>query len=128
MIKNIIIVIQFLIIGILTWLYLSTNTLRKNDKKDTDFINGRQINNPYQNSKISYEIIDLPNSTWGYKIMLNNDKPIIVQQSIPGLNGNYGFKSKEQACAVAELVVFKIKNGEFPPTITSEDLIRLNIH
>ena len=50
---------------------------------------------------------------------------MIHQPSAPGLPGNEGFKSKEKASKVAELVISKIKNGEMPPSITMDEMKKL---
>lgn len=78
------------------------------------------------NSNITYEIIPSINNTWGYDIFIDNKK-IIHQPSIPGLPGNEGFKTKEDAQIVAELVVNKIKKGEMPPSISIDELKTLRI-
>ena len=63
---------------------------------------------------------------WGYYIC-ENGKQIINQKSIPGVPGNQGFSSSEEALKVAELVRTKIENGTFPPTISEEELQKLGI-
>jgi hypothetical protein len=42
------------------------------------------------------------------------------------LPGNEGFKTKEAAAKVAELVISKMKKGEMPPSITIEELKAIN--
>ena len=59
-------------------------------------------------SKLSFRIIAAPNNTWCYDI-LNNGKLFIHQPSVPGMAGNEGFKTKEQAIKVAEQVMKKLK-------------------
>jgi len=63
---------------------------------------------------------------WGYYIS-ENDKQIIHQETIPGVPGNQGFQSSEEAMKVAELVRSKMENGTFPPTISEEELQKLGI-
>lgn len=81
---------------------------------------------PFKNSIITSKLIPSLNNTWGYEILIDN-KLIIHQSSIPALSGNDGFKSKEAAQKVADLVITKIKKGEMPPSITIEELKKLNI-
>lgn len=50
---------------------------------------------------------------------------MIHQPAIPGIPGNEGFKTKEAAQKVADLVVNKIKKGEMPPSVTIEELKKL---
>lgn len=75
-------------------------------------------------SNIRFKIIPAANYTWGYDIYLENELTI-HQPTIPGLPGNEGFKTKEAAQKVAELVVEKMKKGEMPPTVTEEELKKL---
>ncbi|MEY3844793.1 MAG: hypothetical protein RL293_1215 [Bacteroidota bacterium] len=63
---------------------------------------------------------------WGYNIS-ENGKQIINQQTIPGVPGNQGFKTSEEALKVAELVRSKLERGTFPPTISEEELQKLGI-
>jgi hypothetical protein len=63
---------------------------------------------------------------WGYYIS-ENGKQIINQQTIPGVPGNQGFKTSEEALKVAELVRSKLERATFPPTISEEELQKLGI-
>lgn len=79
----------------------------------------------YSNSTLSYKIINSPNATYGYDILSNN-KLVIHQPSIPGMAGNNGFKTKTGAEKVARLVISKINKGEMPPTVSIEEMKKLN--
>ena len=46
---------------------------------------------------------------------------------MPGLPGNEGFKTKDGAVKVAELVISKIKMGEMPPSISIEEMKKLGV-
>jgi len=81
----------------------------------------------YANSKFEYKIIDAPNGTHGYDIIADGT-PIVHQTSMPGVAGNAGFKTKMDAQNVAKIAIRKIQKGEFPPTITSDDLKMANIN
>ncbi len=63
---------------------------------------------------------------WGYYIS-ENGKQIIHQETIPGVPGNQGFQSSEEAMKVAEFVRSKMDKGTFPPTISEEELQKLGI-
>jgi hypothetical protein len=52
---------------------------------------------------------------------------MIHQLSIPAMPGNDGFKTKADATKVAQLVIDKIKKGEMPPTVSIEELKKLNV-
>lgn len=74
---------------------------------------------------ITYKLIPASNSTWCYDIYLSG-KLFIHQPSIPGYQGNEGFKTKEKASVVAEFVIQKIIKGQMPPSVTLEELKQLN--
>lgn len=77
--------------------------------------------NFYSNANLTYKIIPSIENTFGYDIYLD-DRITIHQPSIPALPGNKGFETEEQAKKVAELVIKKIRNGEMPPTISTDEL------
>ena len=80
----------------------------------------------YSTVTISYILIPGINNTWGYDILVDN-RIKIHQPSIPGLPGNEGFKTRENAQKVARLVINKIKKGELPPAVTREEMKKLNV-
>lgn len=63
---------------------------------------------------------------WGYDI-LNNEKLVIHQPTIPGQSGIVGFTSQEQAQQVGNWVVEKMKQTQAMPTLTKEDLRQLGV-
>lgn len=63
------------------------------------------------------EVFKNKDNTFGYKI-LKDSKPMINQESMPAVPGNKGFPRKIDAERMADLVIFKIKNGVMPPTVT----------
>ena len=81
---------------------------------------------PYRDAEIKAEIIPSENNTFGYDIYIYGSV-IVHQPSRPGLPGNAGFASKEDAMKVAELVIKKIRNNEIPPTVTIEELRALGV-
>jgi hypothetical protein len=85
-----------------------------------------QRESAYQNASLTYVIIDAPNNTFGYEVFVDG-KLMIHQTSIPAMPGNDGFKSKDDAAKVAELVMYKIRKGEMPPTVTTEELKSLRV-
>ena len=56
-----------------------------------------------------------------------NGKPLVHQPSIPAIPGNDGFTTKGRAQKVANFVVKKIRNNEMPPTVTIDDLNKLDV-
>ena len=74
--------------------------------------------------EITFLVFSAVNNTWGYDILIDK-KLTIHQPSIPGVQGEMGFKTKKDAENVAKLVVGKIKKGEMPPSITIEEMKKL---
>ena len=77
-------------------------------------------------SDTSYRIIHSELNTYGYEILING-KVLIRQKNIPGLPGNKGFVKKSDAIKTATLVIEKLRQGIMPPTITANDLSKLEI-
>ncbi|GAB3957289.1 hypothetical protein GCM10028805_49580 [Spirosoma harenae] len=63
---------------------------------------------------------------WGYDI-LNKDKLVIHQPTIPGQPGIVGFASQEQARRVGERAIEKLKQTKALPTLTNEELRQLGV-
>jgi hypothetical protein len=81
---------------------------------------------PYKNSTFKVTVINSIDNTFGYDLFIDG-RQYIHQPSVPGLPGNKGFASKEQANSVANLVIKKIKNNMMPPTVTKEELDSLGV-
>jgi hypothetical protein len=75
----------------------------------------------HTNSVLSYHIINAPNNTYCYDVLVEG-RLMIHQTSVPGLPGNEGFKTKDDAAKVAELVMYKIRKGEMPPTVSADEM------
>ena len=75
---------------------------------------------------IQLKIISSENETFGYNILVN-DKTIIHQPNIPAVSGNQGFQTREDAKKVGKLVIQKLRNKKFPPTITVDELDSLGV-
>ena len=86
----------------------------------------KQQKNPYANAQISIKIIPSVKKTFGYDILLYG-RPLVHQPNIPGLPGNEDFTTKERAKMVAEFVVKKIRKNEMLPTVTIEDLNKMDV-
>jgi hypothetical protein len=63
---------------------------------------------------------------FGYNIILD-DHVFIHQPSIPSIQGNKGFATKEQTEKVAQLVIYKLTHNIMPPSVTSKELDSLGI-
>jgi len=80
----------------------------------------------FSNTKLTYNIIPAVNNTFCYDVLADG-KILIHQPSKPGLPGNEGFKTKAAAAKVANLIITKIKKGEMPPSVTTDELKKLNV-
>ena len=79
-----------------------------------------------RNEKYEFRIFEKPDKTYGYDISIEN-KLIIHQISIPGIEGTHGFIIKKDAVKIAKLVIKKLDSGLFPPTIFDEEIKKLKI-
>ena len=80
----------------------------------------------YANTKLTYKMIDAPKQTYGYDVFADG-RLMIHQTSAPALPGNQGFKTKEDATKVALLVIEKIRKGAMSPTISIDEMKKLNV-
>jgi hypothetical protein len=101
------------------------NSVKKEVKQDIKQ-EVKEQKNPYASAEISIKIIPSINKTFGYDILLQG-KPLIHQPNIPAMPGNEGFKTKKSAQKVAEFVVKKIRKNEMPPTLSVEDLKKMDV-
>ena len=90
--------------------------------------NQKPKDSPYKNAKIDIQVFK--NDTvkaeqkltgFGYNILIY-DALYVHQPHIPAINGNRGFKTKEQATKAAEFVIYKIRNNIMPPSLSVEEL------
>lgn len=91
-----------------------------------NFLCAQQFPSSGKDEKLSYKIIPSANHTWGYEIS-NGTKLFIRQPTIPAIPGNKGFVSKQSAEKVAKAVIEKIRKGESPPTITIDEMKKLDV-
>lgn len=91
--------------------------------------------NPYKNAKIEVKPIDNAKSKnaddvkvggFGYDIYIF-DALYVHQPNVPAINGNRGFKTKEQAENAGKLVAYKIKNNIMPPSVSIQELDSLGV-
>jgi len=64
---------------------------------------------------------------WYYQVE-SNKKTIIIQKSIPAINGNIAFADSLQASLIANLVIHKLESGNFLPSIKLEEIDSLHIY
>jgi hypothetical protein len=90
----------------------------------------RQQKNKTKAEKIedyfTYKTTFSPDIGWGYQI-LNNGAIYINQPHMPAVEGIQGFSDESKAIKTAELMIYKLKNGVFPPTISIEELDSLGV-
>ncbi len=78
------------------------------------------------NSPFQVIVEENPGCGWGYKIMKDGQLSI-NQPTIPAIQGNRCFSSKEKAEKTAEFIINKMNNNVFPPTISVEELDSLGV-
>ena len=83
-------------------------------------------NIPFRDADLTAVVIPSENNSFGYNILMYGSV-LVHQPSRPGLPGNAGFATEEDAMKVAELVISKIRNNEMPPTVTIEELRELGV-
>lgn len=76
--------------------------------------------------KISFQIIEARGQTYGYDIFVNG-RMIVHQTTVPCYPGMDGFRKKNDAEKIAELVICKIRKGVMPPTVTKSELETLGV-
>lgn len=76
--------------------------------------------------QFQYFIIKTDSATYGYSIYADGNL-YILQNSIPAMGGNKGFANATTAAKCAMLVIQKIKRGEMPPSLTVEEIKKLNV-
>lgn len=67
-----------------------------------------------------------PKQGYGYNILVDGAL-FIHQASIPAIQGNSGFDSKEKASSVANLVIHKLQHNIMPPSVSKQELDSLHI-
>ena len=95
--------------------------------------NEKPAANPYKDAKIDIQVFkndtvkqDIILTGFGYNILIF-DAMYVHQPHIPAINGNRGFKTKEQATKAAEFVIYKIRNNIMPPSLSVEELDSLGV-
>lgn len=111
--------IILLLLGVVGYFFTKQKVLTQQNVEQKTEISTQP--NPYKDVEITTTIISSENNTFGYDIYVDSAL-LIHQPSKPGLAGNEGFSTKEQAQEVADLVVKKIRKNEMPPTVTTDEL------
>lgn len=76
---------------------------------------------PDSAQSITYHVIAVTDGQFGYDVYVGG-KLLIHQATIPAVTGTSGFSRRQDADAVARLVVSKLKAGQMPPTISRREL------
>ena len=83
--------------------------------------NDKQSGNNY-----TAKIYNTNGSGYGYDVY--KDSLVFIHQPIiPGIQGNQGFSSKQDAQKVADLMIKKLSNNIMPPSITNQELDSLEV-
>jgi hypothetical protein len=73
-----------------------------------------------------FRVISAPQNTFGYEVSTNG-RPMVHQENVPGMPGNQGFKSKEQAEKTARFIITKLEKNIMPPSVTEKELDSLGV-
>lgn len=74
-----------------------------------------------------YQVVITENTGgFGYQI-LKDGKLVIDQPTIPAIQGNQFFSTREKAQKTADYLVEKLNKGIFPPTLSVEELDSLGV-
>ena len=73
-----------------------------------------------------FQVFKQANNSFGYDVY-SGPKKMIHQETIPGQPGNTGFTTAAAANKVAGLVVSKLQQNIFPPTVSTEELRQLHV-
>ena len=79
-----------------------------------------------QEPAYTIEVTENAEFGWGYQLF-KDGKLMIDQKHIPAIQGEQGFTSKENAEITGNYILRKIKNGEFPPTVSVQELDSLGV-
>jgi hypothetical protein len=114
----------FLYLFTLLSLFACTNETNTTDVHESE----HETTNAVKKINPEYTVLTVQNSTsdWGYQL-LKDGQLMIDQKHIPAIQGNRGFTTKEDAEKVANFILEKIKKGEFPPTVSVEELDSLGV-
>ena len=104
------------------WFFNKSERVKDSSTSLTD----NRAMNPYKDAEIKAVIIPSENNTFGYDIYVHG-AVLVHQPSRPGIAGNAGFATEEDAMKVAKLVIKKIRNNELPPTVTIDELRELGV-
>lgn len=69
----------------------------------------------------TYQVIRMQDRTFGYDI-LQDGKTLVHQPFIPAYGGNIGFAKKRYAKATAQLMMKKMNQGIFPPSLSRKEI------
>lgn len=92
-----------------------------NTSNDRDVYSGK-----VQDPAYTMEVIENAEFGWGYQLF-KDGKLMIDQKHIPAIQGEKGFSSKEKAEITGNYILRKIKNGDFPPTVSVQELDSLGV-
>ncbi len=80
----------------------------------------------HTNAVLTFAVIDAPNGTFGYDVF-SDGRLLLHQTNLPGQPGVEGCRTKADAEKVAAFVIEKIKKGQMPPTVETDELKSLGI-
>lgn len=77
-------------------------------------------------AKLESMVIKADGGRFGYYVFVDGQL-MVEQKIIPGMPSNKGFINEAEAKRTAELVIKKMKKGEMPPSVSTDELKKLKI-
>jgi hypothetical protein len=118
-------IIPLFLILLLTVLVLLTEECRRSRSDDNKYrtrsVETKSMVSDGYTVNVRFRSFQNSDSTWGYTIFLNS-KPYMHFSGSPVKKTDIVFRSKEEAEAVAGILVKKIQNGEMAPRIDKKQL------
>lgn len=116
----------FIVMNLIITLIIAGIFFREKDRPTSE-ISVTETTSQTPAKKDRIDILPFINETgWGYTISIKG-KPYIRQNTIPVIEGNKGFASREKALKAGEFVAYKIRHSIMPPTVSRQELDSLQV-
>lgn len=100
--------------------------IRNKSSSETEQAKTQQVQIASNSPKATEVQVFATEAGWGYAIY-RKGKPYIKQTTVPAIEGNKGFSTREKALKAAQLVRYKIEHSILPPTVSKQELDSLQL-
>ncbi len=118
--------VQVKLLPVLLIVFSVSAVLYKQNKDSPKSAKATHAAGTYKKNSFRYTITGNEQNGYGYDVFEGN-RIFIRQPSVPGMPGNKGIATKNDAEKVAKLVIKKLSNNIMPPTISRHELDNLKI-